>query len=60
MHCWTHKNKCTRRGSKRQSKKTWNSPPPTHIKNATTCGIIVMENELETGRSTPMQPRLQE
>ena len=29
--------------------------PHEHIKNASTCGTILMENQLETGRITPIQ-----
>ena len=31
-----------------------------HIKNTSTCITIPTENILETGRRTPIQPRLQE
>ena len=34
--------------------------PHKHIKNTSTRGKILMENYLETGRRTPIQPKLQE
>ena len=32
--------------------------PHEHIKNISTCGVILTETKLETGRKTPVQPRL--
>lgn len=33
---------------------------PKYIKNTCTCGIMFMENQLETGRRTPIQPKPRE
>ena len=32
--------------------------PQEHIKHTSTCGAVLTENNLETGRKTPVQPRL--
>ena len=32
--------------------------PHKHIKSTSTCGAILTENKLETGKKTIMQPRL--
>ena len=32
--------------------------PEKHIKNTSTCGAILIENKLETGEQTLVQPRL--
>ena len=32
--------------------------PYKQIRSASTCGTILTENQLETGRQTPIQPKL--
>lgn len=40
------------------SRRMQNSLPPMHIKNTSTCGRVLTENQQEAGRKTPVWPRL--
>lgn len=46
-------------GSRWWSTRAWSSPPPKHIKNPSTGGTSLTENQLETCRRST-QPKLQE